>query len=311
MSPAPGAIDVRAYDMLMFGMRLGVHPRLVATSTPRPTRLIKGLAADTRTHLTRGTTYENRTHLAPGFFTEIIAKYEGTRLGEQEINAQLLEITEGAWFPMFSVPRHVSERAAYQTGFPVRVAIDAGTSRHTGAVFFQVRPHRSGWPQVTVFGDYYGFDLVSADNARAIYSKCKELSYSGPEIVRLDPAAAAHTSLGPVAYNEYARVFGERITGRWPSHPVVDGLDQLEVMLGAPPEEPRILIHPRCTHLIHAFQNYRREERDGEFIDKPVDPQHKAEDLMDALRGGVRDAMPEGRKVPPNLRTIAAQQLHG
>ena len=79
---------------------------------------------------------------------------------------------------------------------------------------------------MTVFGDYYGYDIVSADNARAIYSKCKELSYSGPEIVRLDPAATAHTSLGPVAYNEYARVFGERITGRWPSHPVVDGLDQ-------------------------------------------------------------------------------------
>ena len=63
----PGAwrYDVRAYDMLMFGMRKGVLPRLVATSTPRATRLIKALAADPRTHLTRGTTYDNRTHLAP------------------------------------------------------------------------------------------------------------------------------------------------------------------------------------------------------------------------------------------------------
>ncbi len=188
----PGAwrYDVRAYDMLMFGMRLGVNPQVVATSTPRPTRLIKSLASDPKTHLTKGTTYDNRLHLAPGFFSEIITKYEGTRLGEQELNAELLEITEGAWFPTFSVARHVSEAAGYQTGFPVRVAIDAGTSRHTGAVFFQVRPHRSGWSQVTVFGDYYGFDVVSADNARAIYARCKELSYSGPELVRLDPKQA-------------------------------------------------------------------------------------------------------------------------
>jgi Terminase large subunit, T4likevirus-type, N-terminal len=307
----PGAwrYDVQAFDMLMFGLRLGVNPRLVATSTPRPTKLIKALAADPKTHLTKGTTYDNRRHLAPGFFTEIIAKYEGTRLGEQEINAELLEITEGAWFPMFSVARHVSEAAQYQTGHPVRVAIDAGTSRHTGAVFFQVRPHRCGWSQVAVFGDYYGLDHVSVDNALAIYSKCKELSYSGPDLVRLDPAASARTSIGPTAFNEYARVFGERITERWPAHPVVDGLDQIEVMLGAEPNEPRILVHPRCTHLIHAFQNYRRAERDGEFLDTPLDPQHKAEDLMDALRGGIRDAMPEGRKALPNLRTISARQL--
>ncbi len=308
----PGAwrYDVQAYDMLMFGLRLGVNPKLVATSTPRPTKLIKALAADPKTHLTKGTTYDNRCHLAPGFFTDIISKYEGTRLGEQEIYAELLEITEGAWFPMFSVARHVSQDAQYQTGHTVRVAIDAGASRHTGAVFFQVRPHKSGGPQVVVFGDYYACDVVSADNARAIYSRCKDLSYSGPDLVRLDPAASAKTSIGPVAFNEYARVFGERITERWPSHLVVDGLDQIEVLLGAATAEPRILIHPRCTHLIHAFQNYRRAERDGEFLDTPQDPQHKAEDLMDALRGGIRDAMPEGNKKPPHLRTVSAQQLH-
>jgi phage terminase large subunit-like protein len=198
----PGAwrYDVRAYDMLMFGLRLGANPRLVATSTPRPTKLIKSLVADPQTRLAKGTTYDNRHHLAPAFFTEIIAKYEGTRLGEQEINAELLEITEGAWFPMFSVARPASEAAHYQTGYPVRVAIDAGTSRHTGAVFFQVRPHRCGWSQVAVFGDYYGLDVVSADNAMAIYSHCKELSLSGPDLVRLDPAASAKTSIGPTAF---------------------------------------------------------------------------------------------------------------
>ena len=52
-----------------------------------------------------------------------------------------------------------------------------------------------------------------------------------------------------------------------------------------------------------------RRSRDGEFLDTPLDPQHKAEDLMDALRGGIRDAMPEGHKAPPDLRTISARRL--
>ncbi len=307
----PGAwrYGQEAFDMLMFGLRLGEHPRVCVTTTPRPTKLIKALAGDPRTHLAKGTTYDNRIHLAPAFFTEIISKYEGTRLGEQEINAQLLEIAEGAWFPMFSMPRHVSTDAEYHPAFGIRMAIDAGTSRHTGAVMFQIRPHHSGWSRLTVFGDYHGLDVVSADNAVAILDRCMSLAQRGPDLVRLDPASSAKTSIGPAAFNEYARVFGERITERWPMHGVVDGLDQIELMLGGNANEPRILIHPRCTLLIHAFQNYRRDERGGEFLDTPLDPQHPAEDLMDALRGGIRDAMPEGRKTPPNLRSVSARRM--
>ena len=211
---------------------------------------------------------------------------------------------------MFSVARHVSVGAEYHPALPMRLAIDAGTSRHTGAVLFQVRPHQSGWPRVTVFGDYHGVGAVSAQNALAIRDKCMSLTQRGPDMVRLDPASSAKTSIGPAAFNEYARVFGERITERWPSHGVVDGLDQIELMLGgASGAEPRILIHPRCTHLVQAFQTYRRAERGGEFLDTPLDPQHPAEDLMDALRGGIRDAMPEGRKPAPHLRTVPARSL--
>jgi hypothetical protein len=308
----PGAwrYGQQAYDMLMFGLRLGDCPQLLATSTPRPTKLIKGLLADGKVVVTRCTTYENRTQLAEAFFSEIIAKYEGTRLGEQEINAQLIDVAEGAWFPMFSVARHRSVSAEYDSGHPIRVAIDAGTSRHTGAVLFQLRPRPHGWPLLTIFGDYHAVDVVSADNAAAIRRRCIELTQRAPDIVRLDPAATARTSIGPAAYNEYSRVFGDRITGRWPQHGVADGLDQIELMLSVAPREPSLLIHPRCLDLIQAFQNYRRVERAGEFLDEPVDPQHPHEDLMDALRGGIRDAMPGGRVVPPDLRSVHVSGLY-
>jgi len=86
------------WAMLMMGLRVGKHPRCVITTTPRPTKLLKSLIARAGQDVvvTRGSTYENKQNLAATFFTEIAARYEGTRLGRQELNAELLEDTPGA-----------------------------------------------------------------------------------------------------------------------------------------------------------------------------------------------------------------------
>lgn len=84
------------WDNLMFGLRLGEHPRCVVTTTPLPLAVIKKIMKAPDTVITTGTTYENRANLAPSFFQQIISKYEGTRLGRQEINAELLEDVPGA-----------------------------------------------------------------------------------------------------------------------------------------------------------------------------------------------------------------------
>ena len=86
------------WDMLQFGLRLGRHPRCLVATTPRPTKLIRELLAREGRDVvvTRGSTYENRANLAPGFFDQVIRKYEGTRLGRQELNAELLDDTPGA-----------------------------------------------------------------------------------------------------------------------------------------------------------------------------------------------------------------------
>jgi phage terminase large subunit-like protein len=85
-----------AWDMLMFGLRLGTDPRVVVTTTPRPTKLVRALLADPTAVVTRGSTYENRANLAPAFLDQIIRKYEGTRLGRQEIEAEFLDDVPGA-----------------------------------------------------------------------------------------------------------------------------------------------------------------------------------------------------------------------
>jgi predicted phage terminase large subunit-like protein len=86
------------WDMLQFGLRLGRNPRCLVATTPRPTKLIGELLAREGHDVvvTRGSTYENRANLAPGFLNQIVRKYEGTRLGRQELNAELLEDTPGA-----------------------------------------------------------------------------------------------------------------------------------------------------------------------------------------------------------------------
>ena len=79
-----------AWDMLQFGLRLGERPRQMATTTPRPTKLIKRLLADARTVVTRAPSSANR-HLAPDFLSAVVARYHGTVLGRQELEGELIE----------------------------------------------------------------------------------------------------------------------------------------------------------------------------------------------------------------------------
>lgn len=85
-----------AWDMLMFGLRLGEHPQCAIATTPRPIPLIRELLKDSATVASRGGTYENRGNLAPSFLSKIIKKYDGTRLGRQEIFAEILDDVPGA-----------------------------------------------------------------------------------------------------------------------------------------------------------------------------------------------------------------------
>src|ERR1700737_390468 len=118
---------VETWDMLQFGLRLGQNPRCLVATTPRPTKLIRELLAREGhdVTVTRGSTYENRANLAPGFFDQVILKYEGTRLGLQETHAELLDDTPGALWS------HSIIDAARQAAAPnlarIVVAIDPAT----------------------------------------------------------------------------------------------------------------------------------------------------------------------------------------
>jgi phage terminase large subunit-like protein len=118
------------WNQLMFGLRLGSRPRWIAATTPRPLKLIKDLLARAERDVvvTRGSSFENAENLAPSFLAELRARYEGTRLGRQEILAELLEDVQGALWT-----RDMLERARYQGAVPdckrVVVSIDPSGTR--------------------------------------------------------------------------------------------------------------------------------------------------------------------------------------
>lgn len=85
-----------AWDQLQFGLRLGEDPQTVVTTTPRPLPLIRELVKDDGTHVTKGHTFENEGNLAPKALKKLKEKYEGTRLGRQELYAEILDDVEGA-----------------------------------------------------------------------------------------------------------------------------------------------------------------------------------------------------------------------
>lgn len=87
---------VECWDMAMFGLRLGVNPQVMISTTPRPIPIIRELMRSRHTILTKSSTLANRANLSEIAVQRMIAKYAGTRIGRQELNAELLEEMEGA-----------------------------------------------------------------------------------------------------------------------------------------------------------------------------------------------------------------------
>lgn len=84
------------WDMLQFGLRLGVRPRQIVTTTPRPIPLLRRLMKDERTVVSHAATRANIANLAPGFLDVVVARYKGTRLGRQELDGELIEDRQDA-----------------------------------------------------------------------------------------------------------------------------------------------------------------------------------------------------------------------
>lgn len=120
-----------AWDMLQFGLRLGDWPRQMVTTTPSPTRLIKRLLNDERCVVTRMRTSDNASNLANSFLNDIVGRYEGTRLGRQELDGELIEdLPNALWTRSGIEALRVRKKPVMQR---VLVSVDPAVSSHANS----------------------------------------------------------------------------------------------------------------------------------------------------------------------------------
>lgn len=119
-----------AWAQLQLGLRLGKKPRTIITGTPKPVKLLLQLLKDPNTYVTRGNTYENSANLAANFIEQINRLYGNSRLGRQEIYAEVLEDMPGAIFDLKKVEQY---RVAVKPNQLERIVIAVDPSQNSGS----------------------------------------------------------------------------------------------------------------------------------------------------------------------------------
>ncbi len=201
---------------------------------------------------------------------------------------------DGIWFTNFDPAKNVTIDAVYNPRLPVWRAIDSGV--FTGAVWFQLEAIGSDW-LCTVFADYLSEGLSAEVNAREIHritdSTCGLNPRAGMRTTT-DPAGKSRNAIGPSVISEYERVIGR--LEHWPLVRVPDSLALLEPFVADATGKSWLKIHPSCKQTINGLLTYQRGGKAPQWSDYPKDPQHPAEDIVDALRGGLCSAFPNGRQ---------------
>jgi phage terminase large subunit-like protein len=178
--PAHWPLVQECWDNMLFGLRLGARPRIMCTTTPKARPWLKELIADPTTRMVSVSTYENLENLSPVFAERVIGRYEGTRLGRQELHGELLTDVEGALWTWEMIEEH--RRPVPERFDRIVVAVDpAGTrnrnSDETGIIVCgSVDDHTwviadrsgkyspNGWAKATEsMYDFYEADAVVAE----------------------------------------------------------------------------------------------------------------------------------------------------
>lgn len=225
-------------------------------------------------------------------------------------------VAQGTWFARFDEADNVSGEAEFDPSLPVHISIDSGV--FTAAVFFQVLPEfREGSTvepsRVRVFAEFLAEGRTAESCALEIREMADRMCGGAVRLVSTDSAGGARNPVGPTVLAEYQRcgLVGETGIQAWPKYPgcVTEGLGLIEGLVRSADGSARLTIHPRCKQLIGAFQSYARARRSGQWMDYPADPQHPHEDLIDAVRGGLRVALPDGAAPIKPLRRIRAGRV--
>ena len=140
-------------------MRLGTRPRVLVTTTPKPSALLKSLIARPDFVVTKGATRDNAANLAPTFLATVEGLYANTRLGRQELDGELIEDVEGALWSRALIESTRVARADRPPLTRIVVAIDPAVSSgesadETGIIVAGLGEDRQGYILEDASGRY-------------------------------------------------------------------------------------------------------------------------------------------------------------
>lgn len=210
-----------AWDQLQFGLRVGNRPRQVITTTPRPKELIVSIinGKEGKVSITRGNTFDNEKNLAPAFIEKIRSRYEGTRIGRQEIEGEILADIPGALWRLEQIDSHRCRSAPDildRIVVSVDPAVSSGeTSDEHGIVVVGVsgqsgylledaslRGSPLSWArQAIVLYDKYGADgiVVEVNQGGEMVSQTLRSVRSGINIIEVRASRGKHVRAEPIA----------------------------------------------------------------------------------------------------------------
>ncbi|CAN5354889.1 hypothetical protein BH09PSE2_BH09PSE2_24800 [soil metagenome] len=256
--------------LLRMGLRLGEEPKLMLTTTPRPSAALRDLMAEGGLAVTRGTAEQNGAHLAKGFLDELRSLYGGTRLEKQELDGEVLEAAEGAVFRRADLER---AKGLWAEGVPERfdrlvVAVDPPAGLHGAACGLVVAGRSGGRAWVLEDRTIAGFSPLGwADRVRAAAHEAQALgpvsvvaeANQGGEMVRSvlqtagleHPLRLVHASVGKRARAEPVALLYEQ--GRVAHAPRLGALEEQMLLLGAGSDGTRGPSPDRADALVWAL----------------------------------------------------------
>jgi len=269
-----------SWDNLMFGLRIGEEPQVVVTTTPKPIRIIKELINDNRTAVTRGHTLENKDNLAPPFLKYILRKYEGTRLGRQELAGEILDDNPDALWERLKIdelrvsqhpdltrivvaidPQGTDSEETSDTGIVVAGIAQIGDIIH-GYILADLTLNGSPdrWAREAVTGYYsfkadrvvgeanFGGDMVE-NTVRTVDKNVpfKSVHASRGKLIRAEPVSALYEQ-GRIHHVGFFSDLEDQLCEWVPGNKSPDRLDALvwaitELMLGEEEPEEQIIIY--------------------------------------------------------------------
>jgi len=149
----------QVWDQLNFALRLGTHPRIIITTTPRPTALLKDMILNEYSwvHITRGSTYDNQANLSSEFIATMKEQYHNTTLGQQELLGQMIMDEEHALWKRANIHQISNQNLPHLR--KIIIGVDPAATSHkksdeTGIVITGIDENGHGYVLKDLSGRY-------------------------------------------------------------------------------------------------------------------------------------------------------------